>query len=59
MEGFEPTSGGVQGVSAPFGCIGETTFKRENDARDNGMQHMEHGVHVMNGDNEMGMQRLD
>ena len=33
----------------------ETTFKRENEVAYIGMQHMEHGVHVMNRDNEMGM----
>ena len=37
----------------------ETTFKRENDIGYIGMQHMEHGFHVMNRDNEMGMRRPD
>lgn len=59
LEGFEPTQGGVQGASAPFERFGETAFKRANDAAEIGMKHIEHSVHVMNRDNEMGMRRPD
>jgi hypothetical protein len=59
FEGFEPTQGGVQGASVPLEHIGEIAFKRANDAAEFGMQHMEHSVHVMNRDNEMGMRMPD